>query len=73
MKFKLINKINDDYSTTEQILINRGIPKEDIYHYLHTTENDIESYEDFGEDLRKAMQTLVNHIRKNSKTLVVVD
>lgn len=73
MKFKLINEINDDYSITEQILINRGIPKEDIYHYLHTTENDIGSYEDFGEDLRKAMQTLVNHIRKNSKTLVVID
>lgn len=73
MKFKLINKINNNYSTVEQILTNRGIPLDDIQHYLNTTEDDIEPYEHFGEDLHIAAQTLVKNIQYNRKALVIVD
>lgn len=48
MKYELINPINSDYSTIEQILTNRGINKEDIKHYLHTTDRDINDPELFG-------------------------
>ena len=41
MKFQLINPINPDYSIIEQILTNRGIDKEQIGHYLNTTDEDI--------------------------------
>ena len=48
MKFKLINPVNPDYSPTEQILTNRGIPIEVIEHYLNTTDKDINPPEAFG-------------------------
>ena len=49
MKYKLIKPINDNYSTIEQILINRGIQLNEVYHYLHTTDNDINPPELLGE------------------------
>ena len=44
MKYQLINPINQNYSTIEQILTNRGISKNNIYHYLNTTDDDINSF-----------------------------
>ena len=41
MKYQLINPINSNYSTLEQVLINRHIPLEEIEHYLNTTDEDI--------------------------------
>ena len=33
MRYKLINEMNPDYSAIEQILVNRGIPKDEIPGY----------------------------------------
>ena len=48
MKYKLINPINQNYSTIEQILTNRGISIDNIHHYLNTTDSDINPPESLG-------------------------
>ena len=53
MKIKLINQPNKDLKVTEQILVNRGINLSDAYHYLNTTDEDINSPLAFGEDKMK--------------------
>ena len=74
MRFELIQKPNDKYSAKEQILINRGIKYEDIQHYTHTTDKDILPPEAFGEDLLKAAAgVLLETIKKNGKTVIIVD
>lgn len=74
MRYQLIKPINPDYSTIEQILTNRGIKREDVYHYLNTTDDDISSPLDLGEkSLNAAAQTIIQHIFSKDKTLVICD
>ena len=74
MRYQLIKPINPQYSTIEQILTNRGISKEDVYHYLNTTDDDISSPLDLGEkSLNAAAQSIIQHIFSKDKTLVVCD
>ena len=74
MRFELINPINPQYSTIEQILTNRGIKKEQIEHYLNTTDKDINEPEVFGEELLKSAAALViQTVQTNKKIVVIVD
>ena len=74
MKYKLINKINPEYSPIEQILTNRGIKIEDIQHYLNSSSKDVNSPLLFGEELmKKAADRLVEQVKLNNKIIVVVD
>lgn len=74
MKYSLIKPINPNYTTVEQILTNRGIAKEDIQHYLHTTQADINSYEDFDYDiLKNAASALVSTINLAHDAVLIVD
>ena len=74
MKYKLINEINSEYTATEQVLVNRGIPLNEIHHYLNTTDKDINDYKLFGEDkLKNAASALIQTISQNQNALVVVD
>ena len=74
MKIKLIAKPNEKLKATEQILLNRGIDSANIYHYLNTTDNDINSPLAFGEEkMKKAAAALVSCISQEEKMLVVVD
>lgn len=74
MKFELINSINPEYSTIEQILTNRGIKKEQIKHYLNTTDEDINKPEAFGEQLLKSAAALVvQTVQSNKQIAVIVD
>ena len=74
MKYRLLKPINPQYSALEQILTNRGIAREDIDHYLHTTDDDINSPLLFGEDLlKRAAAALVQTMSADKKCLVVVD
>lgn len=74
MRYQLIKPINPDYSTIEQILTNRGIKREDVYHYLNTTDDDIGSPLDLGEkSLNAAAQSIIQHIFSKDKTLVICD
>ena len=74
MKYKLINKINPNYSTIQTILTNRHIPLKEVEHYLNTTDADINNPEAFGQNcLKDAAQTLITHISENHQALVICD
>ena len=74
MKYQLIKPINPEYSTIEQILTNRGIPRDEVYHYLNTTDDDISSPLDLGEkSLNAAAQSIIQHISSKDKMLVICD
>ena len=74
MNIKLIQEPNSIYSAYEQVLINRGIPRKDIEHWLHTTDEDINDFNLLGvNNLKRAAQALITTISQNKKALVVVD
>lgn len=74
MRYKLINKNNPSYSTIETILTNRGIPYNEINHYLNTTDEDINDYFLLGKDkLQLAAKELISAIQENKKVFMVVD
>ena len=74
MKYKLIAPVNPSYSAIEQVLTNRGIPYDEINHYLNTTDEDINSYNSFGKDnLKHAAAALIRCIQLDQKALVIVD
>ena len=74
MKFKIINEPSPNLSATEQVLINRGIKKEDIQHYLNTTDRDISDYQELGMDwLNDAACLIVTCVDLNKSCRVVVD
>ena len=75
MKYQLIKEVNPNYSAIEQILTNRGIAYEKINHYINTTDDDINSFLEFGEKtLYKAAKKLLFHIQGGkSKVVIIVD
>lgn len=75
MKFQLINEYVDySKSAVEHILINRGIPKYHIGHYLNTTDADINNFMLLGEkNLTSAAVDIVTAVNTNQKCLVVID
>ena len=74
MKYKLIKPMNPHYTAIPQILTNRGIPIEEISHYLNTSDDDISSPLDLGEEnLKAAAATIIQHIFSKDKTLVICD
>ena len=74
MNIQLIQEPNSLYSGLEQVLINRGIPRSEIDHWLNTTDKDINDFRLLGEDkLKRAAQVLIRAVSQNQKILVVVD
>ena len=74
MKIKLINIPDKNLSVVEQVLVNRGININDVNHYLNTTDSDISSPKEFGEDkIRRAAAAVIKCVSLNQKMLVVVD
>ena len=72
MKYKLINTPNSSWTAIEQVLHNRGI--DDITHYLNTSDQDINSFYDFGKDtLLYAGAALIKTIAAQKKAIVIVD
>ena len=63
---------NQSTSTVENILLNRGIQKSDIQHYLHTTDEDINNYLSFGVENIVAGINLVKDAMKNNKSMLVI-
>lgn len=72
MKIRLINERNPKYTPTEQVLVNRGIPYEDIEHFLNLTDDDIESFNDL-DNIEEAVNMMFHHLEKNSRILIQVD
>ena len=74
MKYQLIKPVNENYSAIEQILTNRDVPYGNIEHYLNTTDEDINSYNDFGKDiLWKAACAIAKCVKEDKKAMVIVD
>lgn len=74
MKYQLIKPVNPDYSAIEQVLTNRGIPYNQIHHYLNTTDADINSPLAFGEELLKeAAQKILSVVAQEKKAICIVD
>lgn len=74
MKYQLIKDTNSNYSTIEQILTNRGIAFNMIDHYLHTTDEDINSPEKLEEGKMKAAAArIIETVASNSPALIIVD
>ena len=73
MKYKLINKPNDKFSTIEQILFNRGISEKDIPAYLHTSDDVINDYSLLGSSILFAAGVLEAAIDNNFKMFVPID
>lgn len=73
MKYKLINKPNDKFSTIEQILFNRGISEKDIPAYLHTSDDVINNYSLLGDNIRIAAEVLKAAIDDNATMFVPID
>lgn len=73
MEFKLINERSYD-SALVQVLVNRGIKVDDMTHFLNTTDDDINSYLQFGEEkLKKALAALLMAVREEKPCVVIVD
>ena len=74
MKINLISKPDRRYNPIVQVLLNRGIPINEISHYLNLTDDDILSYNLLGENkLRAAATYLINCINNDESCCVVVD
>ena len=74
MRYQLIKPVNPNYDAITQILTNRGIPFEDVYHYLNTKDSDISSPLELGEDnLNAAAAKIIEHVFNQNKTLVICD
>ena len=59
-------------SVVEQVLINRGIPAEEVTHYLNTTENDVIDPKTIT-NVEEGAKMLVSHISQNHKVMVQID
>ena len=74
MKIELINNPNPEYTATQQVLYNRGVDINTIYHYLNTTDDDINPPEALGETmLRDAVRLLLIAVQNNNRVLIIVD
>lgn len=74
MKINLISKPDPTFPPLAQVLINRGIKPMDLYHYTHTSDDDISPPELLGEEnMREAARKLVTAIKTNKKAFVIVD
>ena len=59
------------YTPVEQVLVNRGIPYDQINHYLNTTDNDILDPR-LIPNLDEGAKMLIKHISQNDKVLIQI-
>ncbi len=73
MEYKIINQsLEQDLGVIEQVLFNRGINKEDISHYLHTTDDDILN-PSLLMNIEEGCQMLIDCIANNKNMYVIPD
>lgn len=73
MKYKLINEIDESYSTKENVLLNRGIPKHNIDHFMEGLSRDDLIDPTNLDNIDKAAQCFLSHMQQKSATLLIVD
>jgi single-stranded-DNA-specific exonuclease len=72
MKYQLRAERNKSLSVTEQIFMNRGLALEDIYHFLHTSENDVLEPSTIAH-MRDGAKILVEALQKSKRTFIQID
>ena len=73
MRYKLIAPVQEK-STFAQVLLNRGVQREDISKFTTTTIKDISKPELFGtEKMKAAVEMVARHIFAHDKTIIIVD
>ena len=73
MEYKIINKsLEEDLNAIEQVLYNRGIEKQDISHYLHTTDDDILE-PTLLDNIELGCEMLIDCITNKKKMFVIPD
>ena len=72
MMYRLIAPIDPQLSPIEQVLMNRGIQKDQILRYLNTSANDILPFNDL-DNLEAGAKMLISHIAQNHKIFVQAD
>ena len=72
MQYKLINTPNSSLGTIENELINRGLKKDDISHFLNTTDEDIVDF-NLLNNMENGIKMLLSHINNNDKILIQID
>ncbi len=73
MKYQLIAPVKEQ-SAFEQVLLNRGLKKEELFFYQHPNLSFCNSPIDFGKlKIDEATKMLVKHINNNDKTIIIID
>ena len=74
MKTKLYSKFDENVPMLNRVLINRGVPINELRHYMNTTDKDINDFLSLGEDdLKQAAIHLCNTIQEDKSCLIIVD
>ena len=66
MKYELISSPNENYTISEQILVNRGIPLNKINSYIRSTDSCLNEPE-LLDSIEIAAFLLLKHLNNNSK------
>lgn len=72
MQYQLFSPINHQYSPIEQVLTNRGINIDDIFHYLNLNEDDNLPAENI-KNINEALALILKHLNNDKKIFVQVD
>ena len=72
MMYSLIAPIDPRLSPIEQVLVNRGIQRDEILHYLNTGDKDVLPFSDL-DNIVEGVKLLVSHIAQNHMILVQSD
>ena len=73
MKTKLYSKFDENTPMLNRVLINRGVPINELRHYMNTTDRDINDFLSLGEDdLKQAAIHLCNTIQEDKSCLIIV-
>lgn len=72
MEYQLISPRNKRYTAIEQVLINRGIPPQNISHYLCTSEEDNLNPLSIM-NIHEGAVMLIQHIINNDSIFIIVD
>jgi len=72
MKIRLFSERDPNLTAVEQILINRGVLKEDIPQFINT-QDDVIASPFLLDNIQRAVNSLITHLEGKSKMLLVVD
>ena len=72
MRYELIAPRRFGTSAIEQVLLNRGIAEQDVWHYLNTSDNDIINPATI-DNIHRGAQMLIKHIVAGDKIFLQVD